>query len=107
MFSTRAQKLFASIFVEARHRVRLWDLRTSEFSLAYEPTHPHFIDFKCENIVVEDVIVEIIDQEYHLDPLKVVESVKNCRFDKYHAMYYLTLKPERHTHKHPEITHLD
>jgi ribosome-binding factor A len=51
--------------------------------------------------------VDIIDKEYHLDPLKVVESVKNCRFDKYHAMYYLTLRNEKHTHHHPEITHLD
>jgi hypothetical protein len=46
MFSTRAQKLFASIFVDARHRIKLWDLRTSEFSLAYEPARAHFIDFK-------------------------------------------------------------
>lgn len=91
-FTGRAQKLFASIFVEAKYRVKLWDLRTSQFSLAYEPARAHYIDFKSENIVVEDAIVEIINKEYHLDPQKVVESVKNCRFDKYHAMYYLTLK---------------
>jgi hypothetical protein len=35
IFSVRAQKLFASIFVEAKYRIKLWDLRTSEFSLAY------------------------------------------------------------------------
>jgi serine/threonine protein kinase len=91
-FSPRAQKLFSSIFTEAKHRVKLWELRTSEFSLSHEPTKPHFIDFKNENIVIEESIIDIIDKEYHVDPQKVIESVKNCRFDKYHAMYYLTLK---------------
>jgi serine/threonine protein kinase len=106
-FSVKVQKLFASIFVDSKHRARLWDLKTCEFSLSYEPSHPHFIDFKSENIVVEEQIIEIIDREYHMDGQKVIESVKSCRFDKYHAMYYLTLKHEKHTHKHPQITHLD
>lgn len=60
--------------------------------MAYEPTRAHFIDFKSESLLIEDTIVDILDKEYHMDPQKVVESVKSCRFDKYHAMYYLTLK---------------
>jgi|688.fasta_scaffold777219_1 5'-AMP-activated protein kinase catalytic alpha subunit len=91
-FSVKAQNLFSSIFVESKRRAKLWDLKTSEFSLSFEPSRPHFIDFKSESILVEDQIIEIIDREYHIDGQKVVESVKSCRFDKYHAMYYLTLK---------------
>jgi hypothetical protein len=103
IFTAKAQKLFAAIFVDAKHRLRLWELRTSEFSLAYEPTRAHFIDFNNENVVVEEAIIDILDKEYHIDRQKVVESVKNCRFDKYHAMYYLTLKNEKHTHRHTQL----
>lgn len=60
--------------------------------MAYEPSKPHFVDFNSENLVIEERIVEIIDKEYHVDPQKVIDSVKSCKFDKYHALYYLTLK---------------
>jgi len=45
-FSNKAQKLIASIFVDAKHRPRLMDLKVSEFALAYESNRPHFIDFR-------------------------------------------------------------
>ena len=57
--------------------------------------------------MIEEAIIDIIDKEYHLDAQKVIESVKNCKFDKYHAMYYLTLKNEKHTHKHTLLSNLD
>jgi hypothetical protein len=44
--SAMAQRLFSSIFVDAKVRARLADLRKSEFSLAYEVARPHFIDLK-------------------------------------------------------------
>lgn len=50
--------------------------------------------------------MEILDKEYHMDPQRVIESVKGCRFDKYHAMYYLTLKNENQTHRHTQ-NHMD
>jgi hypothetical protein len=40
--------------------------------MAYEPTKAHFIDFKNENIVIEEKIIEIIDKEYHIDTQKVI-----------------------------------
>lgn len=50
--------------------------------------------------MIEQDVIEIIDKDYHVDSQKVVESVKNHKFDKYHALYYLTIKNEQHTHKH-------
>jgi hypothetical protein len=91
-FSVKAQNLSSSIFVESKHRAKLWDLKTSEFSLSFDPSHPHFINFKSESILVEEQIIEIIDREYHIDGQKVIESVKSCRFDKYHATHSQTLK---------------
>ena len=46
LLSSKAQRLFASIFVDAKHRIRLSDLKNSEFSLAYECFQPKFIDFQ-------------------------------------------------------------
>lgn len=106
-FSLRAQRLFASIFVDAKHRPKLWELKASEFSLASDVAHPHFIDFHHENIELEDDIMNILDTDYHMDRQKVAESVINCRLDKYYAMYYLTLKNEKHTHKHIANDHLN
>jgi hypothetical protein len=106
-FSTKAQKLFSAIFVDPKHRVHLWELKASEFSLAYEGTAPHFIDFLHENIVLEDDVMDILDKDYHIDKQKVADSVKNCKLDKYHAMYYLTLKNEKHYHRHTKNDHLD
>jgi len=42
--------------------------------------------------MIEEDVIEVIDKDYHVDPQKVVESVKNHKFDKYHALYYLTIK---------------
>lgn len=106
-FSIKAQKLLSSIFVDAKHRVHLWELKASEFSLTYQTVVPHFIDFHHENIVLEDEVMDILDKDYHIDRQKVAESVKYCRLDKYHAMYYLTLKNEKHFHRHTQNDHLD
>lgn len=107
-FSNRAQKLIASILVDAKHRPKLIDLKNSQFSLAYEPNRPHFIDFRNEDLVIEEDVIEVIEKDYHVDPQKVVDSVKNHRFDKYHALYYLTIKNQKHTHRHIQNDeHLD
>jgi hypothetical protein len=50
----KAQNLFSSIFVEAKYRPRLSDLKMSEFSMIAKRCNPHFIDFKNENPVLED-----------------------------------------------------
>lgn len=88
----KAQKLFAAIFVDAKYRAKLWELKSSEFSLTYETMNPHFIDFHHESLELEEEIMEILDRDYHVDRQKVIESVQGCRLDRYHAMYYLTLK---------------
>jgi carbon catabolite-derepressing protein kinase len=45
-FSNKVQKLFASIFVDAKYRPRLNDLKTSEFFLSYDFAASECIDFK-------------------------------------------------------------
>ena len=57
--------------------------------------------------MIENEIVEVLDKKYKIDCEKVEESVENCKLDRYHAMYYLTLKHEKHTHEHISNTHLD
>lgn len=42
--------------------------------------------------MIEEDVIQVIGRDYHVDPQKVVESVKNHKFDKYHALYYLTIK---------------
>ena len=68
------------------------DLKKSEFSLTYEASNPVYIDLKRESVVLEDDIVDVLDKNYRMNPEKVNDSVKNCRLDRFHAMYYLTLK---------------
>ena len=106
-FSLKAQKLFASIFTDTQYRARLDDLQVSEFALSYEPAESHFIDFKKESLVLEDSIVKMLDKEYRMNPEKVVDSVKNCRLDKYHAVYYLAIKNEKASHRHRDTDGLD
>jgi len=99
-FSHKATTLITSIFVEASYRPKLNDLVFSEFSLISEPINSKFINFKTENLLLETDVVKILSTDYHLDASKVADSVINCRFDKFYAMYYLTLKKEQQTHEH-------
>jgi hypothetical protein len=92
LLSSRVQRLLSSIFVDAKSRPRLIDLKNSEFSLTYEASLPDYIDFKKESVVLEDQIVDVLDKNYRINPERVNDSVKNCRLDRFHAMYYLTLK---------------
>lgn len=63
----------------------------NEFSQSYEPYRPNFIDFRKEELVIQDEIIKVIES-YNIDPQKVINSVKNHKFDKYNAIYYLIIK---------------
>ena len=52
LLSSKAQRLFTTIFVDAKHRAHLNDVKNSEFSLTYECLKPRFIDFQRESLVV-------------------------------------------------------
>ncbi len=56
-FSSKVQKLFASIFVDAKYRPRLSDLLSSEFALAYECGNSRFIDLKHDTPETEEKVV--------------------------------------------------
>jgi serine/threonine protein kinase len=56
-FSSKVQKLFASIFVDAKYRPRLSDLLNSEFALAYEFGNSEFIDLKYDTPETEDKVL--------------------------------------------------
>lgn len=49
----------------------------------------------------------MLEREHHFDAQRVAESVRGCRLDRYHAMYYLAIRHEKHSHRHPEMSHLD
>ena len=97
MLSSQTQRLFASIFVDAKNRPKLEDLKQSQFSLSCEEVSSHFIDFQKERIVVEEEVVDILSKNYKVNADKVAESVISCKLDKFHALYYLTIKNERQT----------
>lgn len=48
-FSSKAQKLFSSIFVDAKYRPKLSDLLLSEFVLSHNFAESEYVNFKHEN----------------------------------------------------------
>lgn len=42
----------------------------------------------------------MLEKEHHMESKKVMDSVANCRFDRYRATYYLALRSLRNTQKH-------
>lgn len=91
-FSAKVQKLFASIFVDAKYRPRFSDLALSEFLLAYDFGTSDFIDFRHENPEVESKVTEYIERSFKIEAKTIEDSVKNCRLDRHRTIYYLTLK---------------
>ena len=57
---------------------------------------------------MENEVVNVLNKNYKVNTDKVTESVTNCRLDRFHALYYLTLKNEKQTGRHISTDkHLD
>jgi hypothetical protein len=44
---------------------------------------------------LEQIILDKIHKQYDIDPKKIIESVKESKFDKYSALYFLKIKSEK------------
>lgn len=101
-FSPKLQKLFSSIFVEARQRPRLSDLLISDFFTSYASTTTECINAKHESPDVEEKVMSMIEKAHQVAATRVTQSVLARQFDKFNALYYLTLKSMQRSN--PEIS---
>ena len=65
-FSSKAQKLLASIFVDSKYRPRLTDLLNSEFMLAYDFAFPDFINLNYDIPETQEKVIECIEKNHRI-----------------------------------------
>ena len=106
LFSQKLNKLFNCIFVEASKRATLDDLLNSDFQMSYYFDSACFIDSNRDQVLPEESILSMAQKECRMDRRKVIESVKQYRLDRFHAVYYILLKREMEGRKSMENSSL-
>jgi hypothetical protein len=70
-------------------------LKSSEFLSFYALPTPESFDHRKDVLTAEEWVLDLAEKDCRVKRKRVVESVKEYKLDRYHAIYYLLLQREK------------